>query len=264
VASKGLITSLTLPTKNKCNLENEIAMYLSFITTVFIVIFQKQDFAIIGHINFNVLSGNLNIIDLRVRVSGMKTVYFVTTNKGKVHSVSSTLSEFDIRVLHESLEIPELKYESFEEITIHKALFAWERIRKPLIVMDAGLCIPSLNDFPGPYSKYVLNKIGVEGIIKLVEDKDRCCYFKNVLGYMDSKLKEPKLFSFKIEGTIAEEPRGEMKEYSWSKYSLIFIPKGLNKTLGEMTREEYEEWRARINKRSYLIEFGEWFSKRKI
>ena len=55
-----------------------------------------------------------------------------------------------------------------------------------------------------------------------------------------------------------------MKEYSWSKYSLIFIPKGLNKTLGEMTREEYEEWRARINKRSYLIEFGEWFSKRKI
>lgn len=193
----------------------------------------------------------------------MKTIYFVTTNKGKFNSVNSVLSKFNIQVIQEPLEIPELKQdETFEEIAIHKAFFAWNKIGRPLIVIDAGLCIPSLNNFPGPYSKYVLKKIGVEGIIKLVENKDRYCYFENILAYMDSKLKEPKLFSFKVEGTISEKPRGKMKDYFWSEYFLIFVPKGLDKTLAELEKEEYEKWRTKLYEKSYLTEFGEWFSKR--
>ena len=193
----------------------------------------------------------------------MKTIYFVTTNKGKVNSVKSVLSKFNIQVIQEPLEIPELKQdETFEEIAIHKSLFAWNKIGRPLIVIDAGLCMPSLNNFPGPYSKYILSKIGVEGIIKLVENKDRYCYFENILAYMDSKLKEPKLFSFKVEGTISEKPRGEVKNYFWSEYFLIFVPKGLDKTLAELEKKEYEKWRAKLYEKSYLTEFGEWFSKR--
>ena len=56
-----------------------------------------------------------------------------------------------------------------------------------------------------------MSKIGIEGIIKLVENKDRYCYFENILAYMGSKLKESKLFSFKIQRTISEKPRGEIK-----------------------------------------------------
>jgi XTP/dITP diphosphohydrolase len=195
----------------------------------------------------------------------MKTIYFVTTNKGKVNSVNSVLSKFNIQVIQKSLEISELRQdETFEEIAFHKAHLAWNKIRKPLIVIDAGLCIPSLNNFPGPYSKYILSKIGVEGIIKLVENKDRHCYFENILAYMDSKLKEPRLFSFKVEGTISAESRGEMKDHFWSEYFLIFIPKGLNKTLAELEKEEYEKWRVKLYENSYLTEFGEWFSKREI
>ena len=195
----------------------------------------------------------------------MKTVYFITTNKGKVNSVRSVLSKFNIEVIQESLEVPELRQDdSFKEIATHKALYAWNKIKKPLITIDAGLCIPSLNNFPGPYSKYVLKKIGVEGIIKLVENEDRYCYFENVLAYMDSKLKEPKLFSFKVEGTISEKPRGEMKDHFWSEYFLIFIPKGLDKTLAELKKEEYERWRVKLYEKSYLTEFGEWFSKREV
>jgi XTP/dITP diphosphohydrolase len=195
----------------------------------------------------------------------MKTIYFVTTNKGKVNSVNSVLSRFNIQVIQEPLEIPELRQdETFRDIAIHKALLAWNKIRKPLIVIDAGLCIPSLNNFPGPYSKYILSKIGVKGIIRLIENKDRYCYFENILAYMDSKLKEPKLFSFKVEGTISIKPRGKMKDHFWSEYFLIFIPKGLNKTLAELEKEKYEKWRAKLYAQSYLTEFGEWFSKRDI
>lgn len=194
----------------------------------------------------------------------MKVIRFVTTNKGKFNSVSNVLSKFNIQVIQEPLEVPELRAETFEEIAVHKALYAWSKLRKPLIVIDAGLCIPSLNGFPGPYSKYVVNKIGVEGIIKLVENKDKHCYFEHILAYMDSKLKEPKLFSSKIDGIISERPRGKMKDYFWSEYFLIFIPKGWNKTLAELEKEEYEKYREKVYEKSYLTEFGEWLSKREI
>lgn len=83
-----------------------------------------------------------------------------------------------------------------------------------------------------------MSKIGIEGIIKLVENKDRYCYFENILAYMRLKLKESKLFSFKIQRTISEKPKGEIKNYFWSDYFLIFVPEDLDKTLTELRKRK--------------------------
>ncbi len=38
----------------------------------------------------------------------LKQIFFATTNKGKVNSIASVLSKFNIEVIQKSLEIPEI------------------------------------------------------------------------------------------------------------------------------------------------------------
>ena len=60
----------------------------------------------------------------------MKRVYFVTTNKGKVNSVRSVLSKFHIKVIQESLKVPELRQDdSFKAVSYtHLTLPTTERV----------------------------------------------------------------------------------------------------------------------------------------
>jgi len=42
----------------------------------------------------------------------------------------------------------------------------------------------------------------------------------------------------------------------------VFIPKGKEKTLAEMTPEEYYKWREELYENSYLTRFAKWFSSK--
>ena len=134
-------------------------------------------------------------------------IYFVTTNKGKVKTVSSALGRYGIKIIHIPKEIKKKRSENLEEVTINKAMKAYEVTGKPTIAIDSGLFIPSLNGFPGTYTNYAIKTIGIEGIIKLVEGKDRNCYFEQCLGYMDEMLQNPVVFSHRVYGIISEKPR---------------------------------------------------------
>jgi len=61
---------------------------------------------------------------------------------------------------------------------------------------------------------------------------------------------------------LSNFPRGEMRDYCWSKLFLVFIPKDANKTLAEMTFDEYQEWRNQRNKDSFATKFAEWISQK--
>jgi len=98
----------------------------------------------------------------------MNQVYFATTNKGKVNSVSNTLSQSGIEVVHYPLELPEPRSDDLREIAKEKVLFAYKKIGKPCIVLDSGFYVHSLNGFPKKFVNFVLETIGIEGILKLV------------------------------------------------------------------------------------------------
>ena len=54
-------------------------------------------------------------------------------------------------------------------------------------LQDSGFVIEALNGFPGPYTKYVLSTIGVDGILKLMEGQpNRRCGFAACVGFADS------------------------------------------------------------------------------
>ena len=189
----------------------------------------------------------------------MKEIIFVTSNQGKYNSAKNFLKRYNIKVVQKKLEIPEPRG-TLEEIAIYKAKYAFKIFKKPLITMDAGFFIHSLKGFPKMFTNFALETIGIEGIIKLVENKDKKCEFREVLCYLENSRKKPKLFKRVVKGRISKKPSGKIKPYHWSKLALIFIPEKERKTMAEMTEEEFTNFRKRVEINSHWEQFGKFFS----
>jgi len=159
----------------------------------------------------------------------MVKINFVTSNSGKVREFKQIL-EPEIKVNHIQISYPEIRSENPEEIARHSAQELAERLKKNVVVEDSGLFIKSLNDFPGTYSATIHKKIGLNGILKLMEGvQDRTCFYRSVVSYCEPD-KKPVSFLGEEKGKIAESIRGNFG----FGHDPIFIPEGSNKTYGEM------------------------------
>jgi XTP/dITP diphosphohydrolase len=89
------------------------------------------------------------------------------------------------------------------EIAREKARYAYERLSRPLIVDDTGFCISALAGFPGPYAAYVLDTIGIAGILRLMEgEKDRSAWFETAIAFADAD--GIRVFRGRIDGKIVD------------------------------------------------------------
>lgn len=108
----------------------------------------------------------------------MRTVWFMTGNVGKVREAKHALEPlgFDVKQLVvEGLEISEPQCDDLEVVARSKLQQAQAHLPHPddaLMVEDAGLFVDALSGFPGVYSAYVLNTLGCDGILKLMEKND--------------------------------------------------------------------------------------------
>ncbi len=190
----------------------------------------------------------------------VKEIYYVTSNPGKARSLQNTLSGFGIAVKQLNLGLVEPQSHDVREIAIEKAKNAFKKIGKPCVVNDAGFYMDALNGFPGPLIRPILDTIGIEGILKLVEGKGRACEFRHCFAYMGEGMQEPVCFEDDVKGSLTESPLGELKENAWSRLFLFFVPEKLNRTLAQMSIEEYLRWhkgnadRAELELAAYLKE----------
>jgi len=180
----------------------------------------------------------------------MPTVYFATTNVGKVESVTRHLAPAGISVVHEPLELEEPRSDSLVTIARAKVQQAYGMIKKPCVAIDAGFYINALNEWPGTYVNHELKHLGLEGILTLVAGKPRDCYFLHCLAYKDDTV-GTSYFVSKASGMLESYPKGDPEKKHWSKLFQIFIPTNTTKTLAEMKPEEYEQWSARQGKVFY-------------
>jgi len=188
-------------------------------------------------------------------------ITYVTTNIGKVKSLQRHLEPYQIGVIQKAVELPEPRSSDVKLIAEHKARSAYKILKEPLVVLDAGFYIPSLNGFPRAFVNFTLETIGLEGILTLVGGKERDCEFRECLAYMDGTQTEPICFTSAIKGFIAEKPKGKMQNHLWSPLALIFVPPNTGRTLGEMTPEEYASfWKDYPRESSCQKQFGEWYS----
>ncbi|AHC51196.1 deoxyribonucleotide triphosphate pyrophosphatase [Sulfolobus acidocaldarius SUSAZ] len=179
-----------------------------------------------------------------------REIILVTSNENKFKEMNSMAQNSNVSLIWFNIPKVEIQADSLEEIVKFSAIIAYNQINRPLIVEDSGLFIEALNGFPGPYSNYVRRKIGMEGIIRLLEgEKNRKAYFSTVLAYVDST--QLKLFEGRVYGSISTEIRGT-KGFG---YDPIFIPDGVNLTFGEMSTEEKNKYSHRAIAFRKFIEY---------
>jgi len=155
-------------------------------------------------------------------------INLVTSNLGKVKEFKIILGN-EIEINHIEKEYRELRSDNPEEIAEEAAKRLAEELQKTIVVEDSGLFIKSLNDFPGTCSSYIHKRIGLKGILKLMENvEDRSCTYKSAVAYCEQG-KEPVSFFGEEKGKVAEEIRGN---YGFG-HDPIFIPENSEKTYGE-------------------------------
>lgn len=181
----------------------------------------------------------------------MLKINFITSNPGKLKEFRQVL-EPEIKVNHIAISYPELRSDNPEEIARMSAEMLANKLKKIIVVEDSGLFIKALNEFPGTCSAYIHKRIGLKGIIKLMDNiKDRQCTYKSAVAYCEPS-KRPISFLGDEKGKIAESSRGHFG----FGHDSIFIPEGGSKTYGEIKNcEEIKKFRrtAVLKLRDYLL-----------
>ncbi|MFC7056897.1 non-canonical purine NTP pyrophosphatase [Halovenus salina] len=110
-------------------------------------------------------------------------VTFVTTNPGKVAEAREYLDESVEQV---AFDYPEPQAENLKTVAAYGARAAYDHLGEPVVVDDSGLTIEAFDGFPGPFSSYVEDKLGIERVADLAraEESQRAA-FRGVVAYCD-------------------------------------------------------------------------------
>ena len=172
----------------------------------------------------------------------MKQVYFVSSNKGKAHTMNRVCSAYGIEVIQFSADLHEPQTFDLREIAKEKVLDAYSRVKHPVIAQDTGFYLTAWPGFPGPFVKFAIETIGNPGFLALVEGRDRSCEFRECMAFTN-ETGEVLLFESVVPGELAFEETKELPAQAWSKLWKIFIPDGQTKTIAEMSETERAAWR---------------------
>jgi XTP/dITP diphosphohydrolase len=183
-----------------------------------------------------------------------KVAYFVTSNIHKFQEARSVLAEYKIATAKLRVEAIEIQDDNLENIAKYSVRDAIKNCGLPVFVEDAGLFVEALDGFPGPYSKYVYNTVGLEGVLKLMENiENRNAYFMSVVAF-GSPDEQPVCFVGKVEGKLTTKMRGS----SGFGYDPLFVPSdGDGRTFAEMTATEKNGFSHRGEA---LRKFALWYS----
>ena len=156
-------------------------------------------------------------------------INLVTSNLNKVREFKAILGN-EVKVSHIRMEYRELRSDAPEEIAKESAKRLAEELKIPVVVEDSGLFIKALSDFPGTCSSYIHKRIGLNGILRLMEGiEDRTCYYRSAVAYCEPG-KSPISFFGEEKGSIAKDVRGN----HGFGHDSIFIPEESKKTYGEI------------------------------
>lgn len=165
-------------------------------------------------------------------------LYFATSNKHKVEEMQSFLRQNGIDLVLKPFgdDVVEPATEKLEDIAAFKAELGMKMVNRPVMAEDTGLFLHALNGFPGPHSKWVHQKLGLEGILQLLQGKPRVATFRTGVALAIPGQKTV-TFIGEMEGTLSDTVRGTE---GWG-FDPVFIPEGSNKTWAEDYSAKYRD-----------------------
>lgn len=166
-------------------------------------------------------------------------IFYITGNAHKFAEARLLLPNIE----QKKIDLPEIQELDLEKIIDIKLDEALKYTTEAVIVEDVSFEIHALNGFPGPLIKWMLAKMTLDEIYKLIEPyANKKISVKIMVGYAD-KFQRKKIL-VEVPGTIVP-PRGS-QEFGWCA---LFQPDGDTKTYGEMSDAE----RAKISMRGTAL-----------
>ena len=174
----------------------------------------------------NFESGNSSGVGNSKSGANAVTIWFLTQNAHKVSEGKEALKNYP-RVRLEQLNVP--KHEdkddslpdAMKEIAVAAAVNGAKEYNRMVVAEDAGIFFEAFNDFPGMNTKWIMNKIGYDGILALLNGKNRKAYFRTVLA-LASPDGNCKVFEGIVRGEITDKVYGE--DVDCMDYDRIFAP----------------------------------------
>lgn len=185
-----------------------------------------------------------------------KVIYFVTGNNYKFIEVSDLFEKESVNyiLMQKDLNPIEIQADSIKDVATYKLNSIKSEIKSSFFIEDAGFFVDNpLKGFPGVYSSYVLNTIGNEGILKLIDDFNLSkAQFIAVIALYFKPLDKIIYFNGIVKGKVSNRIRGK----GGFGFDPIFIPDLIpNKTFAELSTIEKNEISHRGQALKKLIKF---------
>ena len=99
----------------------------------------------------------------------MKEITYVTGNWAKIESAKQIFEPLGFKINNIKMDTIEIQADTMEEVAKYSAKYASDKLKTSVLNNDSGIVIPALNNFPGPYTHYIEDTLGEDGVLKLME-----------------------------------------------------------------------------------------------
>lgn len=152
-------------------------------------------------------------------------ITFITGNPGKLTELQALL-DGEIALTHKKLDLDEIQSFDPHVIVAHKLRQAYEVVKLPVMVEDVSAGLESMNGFPGPFIKFLFERMGDYALYEIGAPHDRVSV-TCTMGYYDGA--KEIIVDGVQHGTVVA-PRGE----SGFRFDSTIVPDGYDKTFAEL------------------------------
>lgn len=164
-------------------------------------------------------------------------VAFVTGNQGKWEIARDIFAKYGVDLTQAKMETPEIQSLDVKEVALYSAQYAAQKLQMPVIKSDVGYYIPALNNFPGPFIKYVNQTLSSQDLLRLMDGKeDRSMIIRECLAFAHPNGFHH-LFVHEQNTTLAKQEDG-----NGSSIDKIMILEGFSKTRGASDPQKVAEF----------------------
>ncbi|QCI28883.1 RdgB/HAM1 family non-canonical purine NTP pyrophosphatase [Caminibacter pacificus] len=172
----------------------------------------------------------------------MRRVVLASGNKGKIREIKELLKDYEVipyTDLIDKFEIEE-NGNTFKENAIIKAKAVGERLKNEIVLADdSGISVPAFGGIPGIYSARFAGEgaSDKDNLYKLIEELKKRGIKKTPAFYTAAIAIYTPYGIFTTHGFMRGEVIDEARGDKGFGYDPMFIPKGYDKTLGELEEE---------------------------
>ncbi len=180
-------------------------------------------------------------------------IVLASSNKGKIEEIKNFFKDFEVIPYTEIIDKIEIEEngKTFKENAQKKAKEIYEKVKSDDIIVlsdDSGISVPILNNAPGIYSarfagENASDKDNLNKLISLLKEKN---IKKTEAFYTCAIALATKYGIFTTHGWLYGDVIDEAKGENGFGYDPMFIPKGYDKTVGELKKEEKDKFSHRI------------------